>query len=124
MQEKRKFSRVPFCHALILKPADGNELLAESANMSFRGGFFRLQESRALALNERVQFLMVLSKEENIFIEGDGHIVWSDGANGYGLSCDTMGIEYFSHLKRLIDLNVGNDSVIQKEIENFADITV
>ncbi len=116
MQERRQFSRVPFNDLILIQSSNDVDVKAQVHNFSLKGGFITVHDQCSLSLGDRVRFVLILSEAEGAIIEGDARIVWHDGSKGYGLACETMGVEYFSHLKRLIELNLVDPVGMQNDI--------
>lgn len=108
MNEKRNFSRFTFNKQITLKTDSGEELSVSVQDLSLRGASITVSGERSFALGERFSFSMMFHDDEDILIQGDTHIVWHNG-NMYGLQFENMGPDYFTHLKRLLELNYNDE---------------
>lgn len=108
MNEKRSFSRFSFNKQITLKTDSGEELSVSVQDLSLKGASITVAGERSFALGEHFSFSMVFHEDEDIRIQGDTHIVWRD-ENVYGLQFENMGPDYFTHLKRLLELNYNDE---------------
>ncbi len=104
MEERRQFVRVRYSNIILLYNSKV-EIVAEVEDFSLSGAFVRLRHGGKLNVGDKLSYAIVLSNKENIVIKGDATVVRCDGNDGYGIACKTVNMDYFVHLKRLIELN-------------------
>jgi c-di-GMP-binding flagellar brake protein YcgR len=108
MNEKRNFSRFSFNKQIKLKTDSDEELSVSVQDLSLKGASIIVDEGLSFALGDRFSFTMVFYDDEDIIIQGDATIIWCK-ENSYGLQFENMGPDYFSHLKRLLELNYNDE---------------
>ncbi|MCK6264883.1 PilZ domain-containing protein [Vibrio sp. ZSDE26] len=120
MVEKRRFSRVIYqAPATIVQ----GQISVDSSiqDLSLHGLLLSAEAScEDLNLNQLadVQFSLI---DSDIVIEMSVNLIHMDN-NVIRASIDHIDIESISHLKRLIELNVGDDSLLHRDIEHLSDL--
>ena len=117
--EKRKITRITYNNLLVLKTDEGEEIVAKVENISLKGGFIILKDGKQFNIGDVFTFIIVISAGEDIRIEGKARVVWQDESHGYGLACDEMDLDYFTNLKRLLELNYEDADIIKEEIAHL-----
>ncbi|HAT50626.1 MAG: PilZ domain-containing protein [Nitrospirae bacterium] len=108
--ERRVFSRVNFNHEI---------LLTNTENQRFRGAFNDISLRGMLFHGDKLP-------EEGAIVSGDlhlgdihlmirGKVVHSSASRGAAIQFQDIDLESFSHLRRLVSLNLGNSETIDKE---------
>ena len=118
--EKRRYARAKFSHIILLYNNE-SEIIAEIVDFSLKGAFVKVRHGKIINIGEKFSYAIVLSNNEDIIIKGDATVVRSDGESGYGLTCDTVNMDYFIHLKRLLDLNTNGNCIENNIVENNYD---
>ncbi|MBF0621869.1 MAG: PilZ domain-containing protein [Magnetococcales bacterium] len=109
--ERRHFSRVNFRHELTLKGSSGNEYPGAFNDISLKGMLF-WAETLPMA-EEEVQGILPLGDQE---LRIHGVVLWSDAEKGSAIRFLDMDVESFSHLRRLVSLNMGDSEQIDQEL--------
>ncbi|QFU23934.1 PilZ domain-containing protein [Shewanella eurypsychrophilus] len=115
MDEKRKFSRISFATGAQLTQADkvwttnildlslNGALVEEPANFS--------AEKSPIVLSFSLQGSDIqVQMETSLIHQKSGHL---------GLRCQHIDVESISHLRRMIELNVGDSLLLNRELELF-----
>lgn len=115
MDEKRKFSRISFAMDAQLSRADkvwttnildlslNGALVEEPADFS--------TEHSPITLSFSLQGSDIQVEMETLLIhQKNGHL---------GLKCQHIDVDSISHLRRMIELNVGDSSMLNRELELF-----
>ena len=108
--ERRHFSRVDFKHRITLQDQDGFEFEGAFNDVSLRGMLFWCEEWPALG-----RTLMGTLNLGNVVLRISGKVVSVDRKRGAAIQFFEMDVESFSHLRRLVSLNLGNAELIDKE---------
>lgn len=114
MIEKRQFTRVGFDASahLIHKEQDWPTHLLD---ISLKGALIEQPDQSDLNLGDKIELNLLLSDEETeIFIQG--HVAHKE-ARHIGIECEQLDVDSASHLRRLIELNTGNASLLERELE-------
>ncbi|MBF0414598.1 MAG: PilZ domain-containing protein [Magnetococcales bacterium] len=108
--ERRHFSRVNFHHEITL---------TNEANHSFRGAFSDISLRGMLfhgdplpAMNNVVRGILSLG---DVQLTIQGKVVHSSAGRGAAIRFEDMDLESFSHLRRLVSLNMGDSETIDQE---------
>ncbi|MEE2729753.1 MAG: PilZ domain-containing protein [Pseudomonadota bacterium] len=120
MIEKRHFTRIAFDASARLTRGE-NDWPAKLLDISLKGALLQQPEDSALEKDDPVSLYLLLSDEETE-IRMEGHVAHLEN-NHVGIACDHMDVDSASHLRRIVELNTGNEALLEREIEalvNFA----
>ncbi|BAJ03229.1 PilZ domain-containing protein [Shewanella violacea] len=115
MDEKRKFSRIPFAADAQLTQAD-KVWTTHILDLSLNGALVEEPDSFAvdnapIILSFTLQGSEIVMKMETSLIHHkSGHL---------GLRCEHIDVDSISHLRRMIELNIGDSSMLNRELEMF-----
>lgn len=118
MTEKRRFTRVPFEATTHIVNAEGS-WYSPLIDISLKGALLGQPENWQGKLGEHFLIELDLDGGENdisIRMEvevahlGDDHI---------GFKCLHIGLDSITHLRRLIELNLGDDSILDRELASL-----
>lgn len=114
-QERRQFSRVILDWPVELT-VNGNNYLAMLIDLSFRGALLNCEN---LTLDQETSVhLQIHIPQSQLDLALKAHVIRSMGSI-YALKIDAMDLESMSELRRVIELNLGNDSLLQREMEQL-----
>ena len=114
--QRRRFARI-FFNATATVRLNGRQIAAEVSDLSLKGALLRVAANELLAGGTRCTFELRLD-------EGDAHIQMAcmvahcepDGeATRIGLRCLDIDLDSATHLRRLVELNLGDDTLLQRE---------
>jgi len=111
--ERRKFTRIPFEASVNISNPTGS-WTAKLLDISLNGALISLPhnwkpgDSRSFLLNINVADDVVEIRMEVTASHIDN--------NSLGLQCDHIDIDSVSHLRRLVELNLGNDEILNREL--------
>lgn len=118
--DRRRFSRVSFAHEATLHfPAADWPLPVEVLDLSLNGALLRPAHRNAPLLPVDQPCLL------KIFLDAAGDAIRMDGrlhlrADGcYGLACQAMDLDSVTHLRRLVQLNLGDESLAEREFSRL-----
>ncbi|MBF0137147.1 MAG: PilZ domain-containing protein [Magnetococcus sp. DMHC-1] len=109
--ERRHFSRVHFQHELVLHSSSGKVYQGAFNDISLKGMLFWCEELPAP--DEIVQGVLPLG-EDDMHIRGK--VLWSSLERGAAIQFEEMDLESFSHLRRLVILNMGDADKVDQEL--------
>jgi hypothetical protein len=112
-QERRQFTRFPF-DGKISFSHDGTEYNAALVDISLKGALITLDEEWLHGRADDIDFSLLIH-EQSIEIKFQGNIVHIEGKQ-VGVSCEHIDIESASHLKRLVELNLGDSLLLAREL--------
>lgn len=105
--ERRQFTRISIQYPVVLKRASGEEISGVVVNLSLKG--LLVHPARPVTSGEEVAFHFTESEgAPAIPIEGRAIVVRQEGMEEIGLRLIEIDIEGLSHLRRLVELNIGD----------------
>lgn len=111
MSERRRFSRVVFAHDLILRTSKGVTYSGSFNDVSLKGMLFWC-EGQLPEEDDEVEGIMPLGEDQIVL---RGRVVRSFPTKGAAIRFVDMDLESFSHLRRLVSLNMGDAELIDQE---------
>ncbi len=114
--ERRRFSRVPFAHTVVLQQGD-QRWSAQLVDISLKGVLVALENgsgqpdgdaplSATIALSDQDQIQMQLK------------LVRTESET-WALVCESIDVDSISHLRRLVELNLGNPQACERELNEL-----
>lgn len=119
MIERRRFSRIVYRTQTTLTQGM-NAIDASICDLSLHGLLVSSDQSATLDVSEQVNVEFSLPGSD-VTIQLVGNIVGVNN-NMIRLKIDHIDIESIGHLKRLIELNVGDDELLHRDIEHLSDL--
>ncbi|MEZ9175699.1 PilZ domain-containing protein [Vibrio kanaloae] len=119
MIERRQFSRVVYQVPVELSQGQGN-ISGSIQDLSLHGLLIQCNELQQLSDNVPVQVSFTLTNS-NINIQLEATIV-STINTSMRLRIEHLDIDSISHLKRLVELNVGDNELLYREIKHLTDL--
>ena len=113
MGERRNFKRVPFATKAEIN-CNSNKYHGELLNISLRGALVHGQGEIPLAQGSRCELLIHLPDSE-ITLQFETDIIYCQD-NRIGFKFISEDIETASHLRRLLELNIGSSEEIDREV--------
>ena len=118
MEEKRRFTRIVFSTPAELKI--GNEVYGTSLiDISLNGALVATVSSLDDTISGNPCSLHFDLQGSDVEIEMQGTIVHSEPSS-IGIQCEKIDIDSVSHLRRLIELNVGSADLLERELETLS----
>lgn len=114
MQQRRHFSRVLFNARATLR-GDGGASPCQVLDLSLKGALLRVTDSQAWPPAARCTLELALDDEQQANIRMDARVVHREGPV-IGLHCVAIDLDSITHLRRLVELNLGDDAVLQREV--------
>lgn len=111
--EKRKFTRIPFQAKVHIVSADGN-WHGELIDVSLQGVLVTTPEKWVAKIDDH--FLIEL------LIEGSDISIRMEAAVAHieddyiGFQCKHIDLDSITHLRRLVELNIGDSSILSREL--------
>lgn len=115
-QNRRQFSRITF-KAEARVNAAGKEFSVEVIDISLKGALFRPEKAISIDAGTPAVLQMRLD-EMGTLIRMEGPI--THGKNGaFGLACHEIDLDSITHLRRLVELNLGDPSLLEREFQHL-----
>lgn len=117
ISERRRFSRVDFDAAVEL--TQGTKTWeAKLVDISLKGLLLTLPDGLAISAGEPLHVTIILSDQTPIRMNAE--IVHQSAAQ-LGLTCSLIDLDSISHLRRLIELNLGDPAAAERELAELID---
>ncbi len=113
-ENRRQFSRIHFQSAARLILADG-EHLVDVLDLSLKGALVQPRESVMLQMGGKAVLDVRLDDGETDIRMGVS-VVHLEGGGTYGLTCQNIDLDSVTHLRRLVELNLGDDALLEREL--------
>lgn len=112
-KERRRFQRVSFQATAFLDISSGQHE-GNILDMSLKGALFQPSKPWQGAVGETCKLTVPLREGEEI-IQMDGEI--THFRNGcLGIKCREIDLDSITHLRRLVELNLGEEELLQREL--------
>lgn len=115
-QEKRHFTRIKIDGSTIVHYL-GKKFPAELIDISLKGALFTKPSDVELPIDSTCDIQIVLEGSD-VVINMGGHITHRLETQ-VGIHCDHIDLDSITHLKRLIELNLGDESLLERELHEL-----
>ena len=113
MSEQRKFTRIKL-DATALMVAEGERWQVELLDISLRGALFKSMYWENLSVACGVTVVITLAGGGDS-VEMHGKVVHINDEH-IGVACEHMDVDSISLLRRIVELNVGDSELLQREM--------
>ncbi|WP_324128490.1 PilZ domain-containing protein [Aromatoleum sp.] len=110
--QRRKYSRIQF-HSGATLSIDDSETACEVCDLSLKGALLRVAPPVGLTTGKRC-LLEVALDEAGTSIRMEGEVVHAEG-DRVGLLCREIDLDSITHLRRLLELNLGDPELLHRE---------
>lgn len=115
MNERRQFSRVLFDAKATLIQGD-KKWETKIHDISLNGAL--TEEPSSFNPDDKFLILDFSIPESDIELQMEAELVYRKN-NQLGLQCVHIGIDSISHLRRMVELNLGQSTLLNRELEHF-----
>lgn len=119
MSERRMFTRIPF-DAKVSFTYGGKSWNTELIDISLKGALFETPAEWHFEKDELISFNLAIG-EDAFKIIFDGRVAHSKN-NQIGVTCEHIDIDSATHLKRLVELNLGDSLLLGRELHALSNI--
>lgn len=113
--ERRRFSRIPFDAIAHINSEDGDQYLnCHVIDVSLKGLLIEKPGQWQAQLHQTCQVDLVLEQGQ-IVIEMQALVAHIDETH-IGLECREIDLDSITHLKRLVELNLGDEGLLHREL--------
>lgn len=110
--ERRRFQRIAFDAVTEISQGD-HRWKVTLLDLSLQGVLVERPEHWEVVADEPVQVRIYLGFDVNVYMEAD--LAWErEGLLGF--NCKHIDLESISHLRRLVELNLGDESLLEREL--------
>lgn len=119
VEEKRQFSRILFNAECTLHQND-MEWSTELQDISLKGILVRKPDHLALRNDEGCEATIKLSGSESCIVMSLDYS--HENEQSIGFKCRYIDLDSMTHLKRLVELNLGSNEMLKRELEVLSSI--
>lgn len=115
-EQRRRFARI-FFNAAARISLNGRSLPCELSDLSFKGALLRVAADERIPMDTNcILELQLDDADTRICMTGAiAHCEAVGGHNRLGLRCTEIDLDSATHLRRLVELNLGSDTLLQRE---------
>lgn len=110
--ERRRFHRIAFDAGTEISQGD-QRWKVTLLDLSLQGLLVQRPEHWNIATGEPVQVRIYLGFDVNVYMEAE--LAW-EREGLLGLACRHIDLDSISHLRRLVELNLGDESLLEREL--------
>lgn len=112
-EDSRRFTRIPFDSQVHVISSKGN-WYSQLLDISLKGILISKPDGWDANVNEHFQVELILN-DSDIQIRMEGSVVHIEGDH-VGFRCEHIDLDSITHLRRLVELNVGNTEILNREL--------
>lgn len=117
-ENRRHFTRIPMDSEVALRCGE-QQWTSRLFDISLKGALLQTPDAFEKQSGTTCQINFSLS-ETNVEIVMQGEIVHQQGEH-LGFRCDSIDLDSISHLKRMVELNLGDESLLERELVELFD---
>lgn len=114
-QNRRHFTRIPFDAECELH-SDRGSAVVQLIDISLRGALVESEQPLALEIGDQVELQLYLANDILITMPAT---LRHRQAPQYGFVADNLEIDSITHLRRLVELNLGDETLLEREMEQL-----
>jgi hypothetical protein len=112
-EEHRRFTRVPF-PAMVILHADGRQWNCTVIDISLKGALLRCPADWPAKNGQEVHLEVQIAEGVRIHMQGTVAHVEADHV---GVTCRHIDLDSAAHLRRLVELNLGDEAQLHRELQ-------
>ncbi|MDX1824270.1 MAG: PilZ domain-containing protein [Thiohalomonadales bacterium] len=119
--EKRRFTRIPFeAETRISDPATGAAASVQLLDISLKGALTTLPPAMKVKIGDNyVLELLLAASDTEITLKMEANLIHT-GEEYIGFQYQHMDLDTATHLHRLIELNLGDEKLMERELAELA----
>jgi hypothetical protein len=114
--ERRRFSRISF-HRPAELDTHGERVPCDLLDVSLKGALFEVPASAGTKVGETATLTIRLDAGDAI-IRMSGNVAHREG-DQVGLRCVEIDLDSIAHLRRLVELNLGDEDLLERELSSL-----
>jgi hypothetical protein len=113
--ERRRFSRIAFHRPAELE-VHGERIPCDLLDVSLKGALFELPATAGARVGDAATLTIRLAGDAAIRMSGN--LAHREGVQ-VGLRCVEIDLDSISHLRRLVELNLGDEDLLERELSSL-----
>lgn len=114
-EDRRSFTRIMFTSPANIE-MDGKEVDVQLIDLSLNGALIEMKTDDAMTMGDKTKININLDNQCLISMQVEVRHVKD---NKVGLHCENIDIDSITHLRRLVELNLADDSVLNRELSQL-----
>ncbi len=115
--ESRRYARIPIDGDVTLRCGEG-EYQSQIHDISLKGAMITRPAEWPITKGSQCELIFALDTEGDV-IRMQGHVA-HETETLIGIHCDAIDIDSIAHLKRLVELNLGDEAELERELHELA----
>jgi hypothetical protein len=115
---RRQFSRVAFHSEGRLVTLDG-EMTVKLLDISLKGALIQPPPGFFIRIGNNVELDLFLGPDSDMTIRMAATVVHHQGVS-FGLAVREMDLDSLTHLRRLLELNLGDEALLERDLAHLA----
>lgn len=117
VSERRHFTRIPMDSRVNIH-CNGQQWESQLLDISLKGALIKRPDAYEGNTGDHCTIELMLEPHD-IVITMEGSVAHSEEGH-IGFHCDHIDLDSISHLKRLVELNLGDESLLERELTELA----
>jgi hypothetical protein len=117
MSDNRRFQRIHFDCKVEFEYEELHEL-CDLLDISFKGALISNCSGSIPQLGTACRLILTLDESSSVKIIMDGSIAHNQD-NRLGIHCLSIDLDSMTHLRKLVELNLGDDELLHRELESL-----
>jgi len=114
---KRKYTRIDFATDCLLENnSTGQAWNTQLHDLSLKGALVEQPSEWQASVGDA--FVLKIPLGEDVTIEMQTHIAHAENHH-VGLTCEHIDIDSISHLRRVVELNIGDEELLERELSEL-----
>ncbi len=115
MTDNRRFQRIHF-DCTVEFETEGFSEVCDLHDISFKGALIGNCSSTTLEPGTACRLILTLDESSDVKIVMDGSVAYKL-ENRVGIHCQSIDIDSMTHLRKLVELNLGDEELLHRELE-------
>jgi hypothetical protein len=120
INEKRRFQRIPFEAAAAVSIDNDPQITGKLQDISMKGALISLATTDALPDKQTFCEVSITPDQSDFNIVLNAQVCYlNKDLHTIGVNIIKMDVDAASHLRRLVEINLGNEEALQRELVNL-----
>jgi hypothetical protein len=115
MNENRRFQRIHFDCKVEFESED-LRIVCDLLDISFKGALIGNCSAATSEVGSSCRLILTLDESSDVQIIMDGSVAHKQ-ENRVGIHCERIDLDSMTHLRKLVELNLGDDELLHREFD-------